>query len=337
VDTPSNFGIGGERPTNPDLLEYLAQSFVKSGMSMKSLHREIMLSSVYQLSTANDAVNFAADSGNRLYWRAEHRRMDAEQVRDSIMFVSGNLDTASGGPSTELTPANLRRTVYGKVSRYKLDTYLQLFDFPSPQISAEKRFTTTVPLQRLFLMNSDFTQIEAEELAKRIATEPNNRARIAKVHQLVYGRDPTEAEIALGLEYLSSEPLKQYEEVKAEEAKAKEKAQAARGKGKPAVPKPEVVSEIKPSEDGSGMPPAEVVVAAKVDMPPAEVPMPLDAAADPAAATAGADADMGNGMMGGVNGRRGGARGPAEIKYEPSAWGRYAKILLSSSEFLFIN
>jgi hypothetical protein len=354
VDTPSNFGIGGERPTNPDLLEYLSQSFVKNGMSMKSLHREIMLSSVYQLSTANDPVNFAKDSGNRLYWRAEHRRMDAEQVRDSILYVSGNLDTASGGPSADLTPANLRRTVYGKVSRYKLDTYLQLFDFPSPQISAEKRFSTTVPLQRLFLMNSDFTQIEAEELTNRIASEPNNRARIVKVHQLVYGRDPSEEEIALGLEYLSTEPLKEYEEVKAEEAKAKEKAQATRGRGKPAAAKevPKVVSEAKQAEEGSGVPvdakpnvesasappaegkPEEALVA-KADTPPADAPMPMET--DPAAAAAQADADMGNGMMGGVNGRRGGARGPAEIKYEPSAWGRYAKVLLSSSEFLFIN
>ena len=86
----------------------------------------------------------------------------------------------------------MRRTVYGKVSRYKLDTYLQPFDFPRPNISAEKRFTTTVPLQRLFLMNSDFVQIEAEELAKRVAAEPNNAARIKKIYQLVYGREPSE-------------------------------------------------------------------------------------------------------------------------------------------------
>jgi hypothetical protein len=363
VDTPSNFGIGGERPTNPELLEYLADSFVKGGMSMKKLHREIMLSSVYQLSTSNDQANYAKDSGNRLYWRAEHRRMDAEQVRDSILFVSGNLDTASGGPSTDLSPANVKRTVYGKVSRYKLDTYLQLFDFPSPQISAEKRFSTTVPLQRLFLMNSDFVQIEAEELAKKIMSEPNNRARIKKVHELVYGREPTEAEIALGLEYLSSEPLKEYEEIKAEEAKAKEKAQAGRGKGgkgKEDAPKseskvepvvePAMTSEVKPEGSGATAevpsPLAAAVVAKVVDAKPeaaapeakpdvaakveGEMPMPMEAAA------AAADADMGNGMMGGVNGRRG-PGGPAVIKYDASAWGRYAKVLLSSSEFLFIN
>ena len=109
------------------------------------------------------------------------------------LAVAGNLDSSLGGPSADLTPAFTRRTVYGKVSRYKLDEYLQLFDFPSPNISAEKRFTTTVPLQRLFLMNSDFIQVEAEELAKRVAGEPDNRARIRKAYLLAYGRDPSEA------------------------------------------------------------------------------------------------------------------------------------------------
>ncbi|MEP7352557.1 MAG: PSD1 and planctomycete cytochrome C domain-containing protein [Acidobacteriota bacterium] len=390
VDTPSNFGIGGERPTNPELLEYLAQSFVKNGMSMKALHREIMLTSTYQLGSGNDAENLAKDSGNRYYWHAEHRRMDAEQLRDSIMFVTGNLDKSSGGPSADLTPANMRRTVYGKVSRYKLDTYLQLFDFPSPQISAEKRFVTTVPLQRLFLMNSDFVQIEAEELVKKIAAEPNNVARIKKAHQLIYGSEANGEEIALGLEYLSTEPLKEYEEIKAKEkeASAKGGGRGARpGGGKPQVSKaapaapkddagkPEATAKdatvAEAQSGGSGMPvdakpAADALATMTADAKPAKsdaaksdmlaktegdakpetavaakeaaADMPMDPVEAAAAVAAAADADMGNGMMGGVNGRRG-ARpgGAAEIKYDPSAWGRYAKVLLSSSEFLFIN
>src|SRR6185436_6487278 len=111
-------------------------------------------------------------------------------------------------------PAFTRRTVYGRVSRYKLDECLQIFDFPAPNISAEKRFTTTVPLQRLFLMNSDFIQIEAEELAKRVAGEPDNRSRIRKAYLLAYGREPNESEIKLGLDYLHAEPLREYEENK---------------------------------------------------------------------------------------------------------------------------
>ena len=105
--------------------------------------------------------------------------MDAEQLRDSVLFVSGNLDTAWAGPRRTSHPVT-RRTVYGKVSRYKLDEYLQLFDFPTPNISAEKRFTTTVPLQRLFLMNSDFMQIK-RRAARDVAPKPDNGARIRRL------------------------------------------------------------------------------------------------------------------------------------------------------------
>jgi mono/diheme cytochrome c family protein len=311
VDTPSNFGVTGERPTNPELLEYLASSFVKNGMSLKMLHREIMLSSVYQLGTDVDETAAAKDSGNRLYWRFNRKRMEAEQLRDSVLQVSGNLDSGLGGPSADLTPAFTRRTVYGKVSRYKLDEYLQLFDFPAPNISAERRFTTTVPLQRLFLMNSDFIQVESEELAKRIAPEPDNRARIRKAYQLLYGRDPNEPEIKAGIEYLHAEPMREYEE-------DKNKPPEGGGRG----------------GRGGGCAPATGDTATTADSPN---PMPEG---DAGAGGAAADAPpIGMGMMGGMfGGRRGaGPAVPATVKYEPSAWGRYLKVLFSSSEFLFIN
>ena len=329
VDTPSNFGVGGERPTNPELLEYLAQSFVANGMSAKKLHREIMLSAVYQLSTANDVAGSEKDSGNRLYWRANRKRMDAEQVRDTILQVSDNLSDQLGGPSKELTPDFHRRTVYGQVSRYKLDTYLQLFDFPTPNISAEKRFTTTVPLQRLFLMNSDFVQLEAEALAKRAANEPTNRARIQKLYTFVYGRDAKLAEIEAGLEYLKTEPLKEYEETKKKDLE-KEKSGARKGGGG----KPEHAVEAK---EVSATPKAEA--AAGVAAKPAPEAAPVETTAETQGAEpapADPNAGMGMGMMGGM-GRRAGPAKAAEIKYEPSVWGRYAKILLSSTEFLFVN
>ena len=241
VDTPSNLGFGGERPTDPELLEYLASEFLKNGMSIKKLQREIMLSAVYQLSTADNKEASEKDSGNRLYWRANRKRMDAEQVRDSILDAAGDLDDSLGGPSKELTPDFHRRTVYGHVSRYKLDAYLQLFDFPPPNISAEKRFTTTVPLQRLFLMNSDFVQLEAEALYKRAAAEADNRARIRKLYSLVYGREPKETEVQAGLEYLRTEPLKEYEESKNKERPKeaeKDKENAKAGETEDAEPKP---------------------------------------------------------------------------------------------------
>jgi len=214
VDTPSNFGVTGERPTHPELLDYLAQFFVDNGLSIKKLHREIMLSAAYQLSADHDQKSFDKDSGNRLYWRANRHRMTAEQVRDSVLFVSGALDAKAGGPSAPLTPSYARRTVYGKISRYKLDDYLQLFDFPSPNLSAEKRFTTTVPLQRLFFMNSDFMQQQGELLAKRIAGEPTTAERVQKAYHLIFGRGASDAEVAAAVQYLSAEPMREYEERK---------------------------------------------------------------------------------------------------------------------------
>ena len=339
VDTPSNFGTAGERPTNPELLEYLANYFVGHGMSVKALQREIMLSSVYQLSTADNAENFAKDSGNRLYWRTEKKRLDAEQLRDGVLFTAGNLDDAMGGPSADLTPANVRRTVYGKVSRYKLDEYLQLFDFPSPSISAEKRFVTTVPLQRLFLMNSDFMQLEAEELAKRVANEADNRSRIKKAYEYVYGREATEEEIALGLNYLKSEPMVEYDEAKARPPapgaggrRGGRGAPAAKDQAKPDTP---ADATAQPAADTTDKPDATK---------PTPMPEPVETAsaeeaapdADAAGDAAAAKPPMGMGMMGGM-GRRGGAAAAPEVKYDATVWGRYAKVLFSSSEFLFIN
>jgi mono/diheme cytochrome c family protein/cytochrome c553 len=324
VDTPSNFGFGGERPTNPELLEYLASDFKKNGMSVKKLQRGIMLSAVYQLSTEENKLAADKDSGNRLYWRANKKRMDAEQIRDSVLEISGNLDDSVGGPSQELTPDFKRRTLYGRVSRYKLDSYLQLFDFPPPNISAEKRFTTTVPLQRLFLMNSDFMQIEAEELVKRVASEPNNRARVKKMYNIAYGRDPNEPEVQIALDYLRTEPMKEYLENKnkpkedALKPAAAEPAKAVTDATKPAPELPNTISKEMPAEI------------------PVEMPVVVAGGSEAAAAPGDANAGMGMGMMGGMGRGRGGAK-PVEVKYEPTAWGRYAKVLLSSTEFVFIN
>ena len=109
--------------------------------------------------------------------------------------------------------------MYAKVSRYKLDEFLQLFDFPSPSQTAEQRFTTNVPLQRLLFMNSDFMQQHAEKLAEKVVDEPDDAARIAKVYRLIFGRVPSAAELAAGREFLQGEALKQYEERRAQAAK----------------------------------------------------------------------------------------------------------------------
>ena len=172
VDTPSNFGFAGEPPTNPELLEYLASRFVENGMSIKQLHRDIMLSATYQRASGQHAANNEIDGGNRYYWRYDRRRLDAEGIRDAILAVSGDLDPEVGGPSLDLDDEeNNRRTIYGRVSRFQIDEYLQTFDFPNPSLSAERRFATNVPAQSLYFMNSPFIRRQAENLAIRLATE----------------------------------------------------------------------------------------------------------------------------------------------------------------------
>ena len=207
-------------------------------MSIKALHREILSSAAWQLGGASSKANAEKDAGNRLYWRGNRPRLSAEQIRDSVLFVSGALKSTMGGPSVPLTASSTRRTIYGRVSRYKLDEYLQLFDFPSASQSAEKRFSTNVPLQRLFFMNSDFMQQQAEKLAERVGGEPTEEARIQKSYRLIFGRAPTAAEVQAGREFLSTEPMKQYEERKAEAEKAKARALAGDPKAAPAPEAP---------------------------------------------------------------------------------------------------
>jgi plasmid stability protein len=298
VNTPSNFGKNGERPTHPELLDYLAQYFIDHQYSVKALQREILRSRVYGLSTASEPAAAAKDSGNRLYWHANRRRLPAEQIRDAVLFVSGALDSRIGGPATPLTPLNDRRTVYGKVSRYKLDEFLQLFDFPSPSQTAEQRFSTTVPLQRLFLMNSDFMQQHAERLAERVADEADDTARIARTYRLLFGRAPSPEETATGLTFLRAEAAKQYEERRM----AKAAAQKDDG-GKDPVPPPA---------------PAEPTAAEGGDAP-------------------AMDENMGEGMMAGVTPGAKLPAGEAAKMKPVTTFGRYVKVLLSSNEFLYVN
>ncbi len=329
VDTPSNFGFAGERPTNPELLEYLTQLFVDNGRSVKTLHRAIMSSTVYQLSTDHVAKNFEKDAANRLYWRANRHRLSAEQIRDSLLFVSGALDTKAGGPAAELTPSYNRRTVYGRVSRYKLDEYLQLFDFPSANLSSEKRFTTTVPLQRLFFMNSDFVQQQGELLAKRVVSEPTTAAKIQKAYRLIFGRPATDAEVSAGIDYLVAEPMKEYEERLAEKNKRAAKNAKDTKDGKGAQSATDGKGRAKDAKDGKNTKDATDAKDAK-DATESKDSTPADADKPDAPPPMTAD-----GMMAGVV--PGAKKDDAKKLLPVTAWGRYVKILLSSSEFLFVN
>jgi mono/diheme cytochrome c family protein len=205
VRTVSNFGRMGEKPSHPALLDYLATQFVENGWSIKKLHRAIMLSTAYQLSTDLNKENFAADPDNRLLWRANRQRLDAESMRDSLLAVSGELDESTGGPPVRLNDdKNRRRSVYGFISRRKLDGTLSLFDFPNPNLTAEKRIVTATPLQQLFFLNSEFVEERAKGLLHRVGEKSSAPERIRRAYRLVFGRDPTAEELRVGTEFVSS-------------------------------------------------------------------------------------------------------------------------------------
>ncbi|OYV85096.1 MAG: hypothetical protein B7Z73_14235 [Planctomycetia bacterium 21-64-5] len=206
VGTPSNFGLLGERPTHPELLDHLAGRFIASGWSVKNLHREIMLSATYRLASTFQAANYQRDPDNRLLWRMNRRRLDVEAWRDALLAACGNLDLAIGGPSRKLDDANnRRRTFYAAVSRHELNPVLRLFDFPDPNLTSERRVITTVPMQQLFVLNSEFMIGQARTLAARLMRETlaEDDARVERIYRWVFGRSPRERERQLAREFLA--------------------------------------------------------------------------------------------------------------------------------------
>ena len=206
VGTPSNFGMMGERPSHPELLDYLAARFVELRWSMKALHREIVLTEAYQRSAAGLAANNETDPDNELLWRGPRRRLDVEELRDATLAVAGVLEFGGGGPPVELAEGeNYKRTVYGYVSRRRLDNVLALFDFPNPNSHAERRIPTNTPLQGLYFLNSGFLMRQADALAARVASEAARpEDQVARAYRLLFGRAPTEDERAANLEFLAS-------------------------------------------------------------------------------------------------------------------------------------
>lgn len=211
VLTPSNFGHSGSKPSHPELLDDLAARFMNEGWSTKKLIREIVLSATYsQDSKAASRLNqkpgegTVSDPENTWLSRMPRRRLAVEPWRDSLLFVSGELSPAAGA-SLELTDTtNLRRTVYGRISRLKLDDTLMQFDYPDANVHAEKRSTTTTAMQKLFVLNHPFMLARAEALAGRSAGNGRREssARIQWLYQTLYGRNPTRAETELAERFI---------------------------------------------------------------------------------------------------------------------------------------
>ena len=219
VRSPDNFGRLGERPTHPELLDWLTVRFVESGWSIKALHRLILRSSTWQQSAEFGERAAEVDPENRLWWRMNRRRLEAEAIRDSMLAVCGTLDGSMGGsllPTKNrayvTSTANIdpvvyvsnRRSIYLPVVRSALFDVFQAFDFADPSVLNGQRQSTTVAPQALFMMNSRFSADVALRLAQRIAREepadPN--ARVVRAWRLVYGRSPSADEIARSVTYV---------------------------------------------------------------------------------------------------------------------------------------
>jgi hypothetical protein len=201
VRTPSDFGLRGESPTHPELLDYLASSFVRDGWSVKKLHRLILTSRAYGQRSDDRPECVAADPENRLAWRANRRRLGFEATRDSLLAAAGTLDRAAGGPAVDLLaqPYAARRAVYGFIDRLALPGTFRTFDFPSPDASSPQRDVTTVAPQALFLMNSPFVAEAARKLSQRpdVVGEREFARRVERMFRLLFARTPEPEESVL--------------------------------------------------------------------------------------------------------------------------------------------
>ncbi len=206
VSSPSDFGVRAAPPTNPQLLDYLASSFMADNWSIKNLHRRIVLSAAYQQSSADRTQCHKVDPENRLLWKFNRQRLDMEAMRDSLLAVSGRLDPQLFGRPADIVgdPACRRRTLYGLVDRQHLPGFFRAFDFANPDQSAERRPQTTVPQQALFAMNSPFMLQQAKSLVARpqVAGKLSAADRVESLYEIVFGRRPDEAETELALRFL---------------------------------------------------------------------------------------------------------------------------------------
>ncbi len=214
VPTPDNFGFMGQKPTHPELLDHLAVSFMENGWSVKHLIRSIMMSRAYQMGSGYDAHNNAIDPENQAHWRMSPRRLDAEAIRDAMLYVAGTLDfyPVDGSPVARAGEGrqaifNLTREVMGKpynfrsiylpILRDQLPEFLTVFDFPDASLVTSERDTTNVPSQSLFLMNNSQVLASADAFGKRVAAyEGTAQEKLAYAWQLAFARPPTAVELA---------------------------------------------------------------------------------------------------------------------------------------------
>ncbi len=203
VSTPNDFGKQGELPSHPELLDWLAQRLIEEEWKLKPIHKLIMLSAVYQQSSAHDEMRSSIDPDNRFHWRREPRRLEAEVIRDSMLLVGNQLDRTPFGPGT-LDEAHQRRSIYFMIKRSKLIPMMQIFDSPEPLASVGKRPSTTIASQALLFMNSPHVRKYATSFAQ-IVQERSSDDLIAGVYLRAISRKPTQIERDAATEFMTSQ------------------------------------------------------------------------------------------------------------------------------------
>ena len=226
VSTTSDFGISGERPSHPALLDWLARRFIDHGWSLKSLHRDIVTSAAYRQASSPVAAAVALDPDSRLLWRYPPQRLDAESIHDAMLSAAGVLDLVMGGPGVityhpkvrqfdewrpleDPGPAAWRRMIYLAKMRGTDDGMFKVFDLPDCGQVRDKRGESTTPLQALNLMNGPFTLRMAEKLATRLRREAGDEpsAQIDRLFAILFSRPPLAAERHACIDTLRSEGL----------------------------------------------------------------------------------------------------------------------------------
>jgi Protein of unknown function (DUF1553)/Protein of unknown function (DUF1549)/Planctomycete cytochrome C len=220
VATPDDFGARGEAPSHPELLDYLASRFIESGWSIKKLQKLILMSRTYQMASGDDTQNEVKDSKNAFLWRFNPQRLDAEEFRDSLLAIGGNLDLTPGGeqpfpPETQWRYSQHQpfyanydtnqRSVYLMQQRIRRQPYLDVFDGPDPNAVSGARPVTTTALQALYTMNDPFFHTQADALAVRVGMQFNSDSdRLRYAYKLVYGRIPKPDELREAHQFLES-------------------------------------------------------------------------------------------------------------------------------------
>ncbi|MDE0124435.1 MAG: PSD1 and planctomycete cytochrome C domain-containing protein [Bryobacterales bacterium] len=222
VRTPNNFGLMGDRPTHPELLDYLAARFVNEGWSMKAMHRLIMLSGAYQMQSRVSDEAWTKDPSNHTWSRFNRRRLSVEEMRDSLLAVDGSIDLAMGGALTESLDSygfsnayvhpdeTRRRTVYLPIYRNKMPTMLTLFDFADPSASIAVRPRTSIAPQGLYFMNSGFVHERAKALAGRLLRDGKlgKDRRVRQAYRIALSREPDATEVDEALDYMAEFPVR---------------------------------------------------------------------------------------------------------------------------------